>query len=56
MKRLVDRTARTAECSTNEMLTSTCPETAYRLDVCSATNGAILRSAGHIRSFVMPSV
>jgi len=31
---------RAAECITNEMLASTCPETEYHLDVCRATNGA----------------
>jgi hypothetical protein len=34
---LRDRIVTAAECVTNEMLPSTCPETEYRLDVCRAT-------------------
>jgi hypothetical protein len=40
LKELRDRTIRTAECVTNEMLANTSPETEYRLYVCCATNGA----------------
>jgi len=53
---LCDRTIRAAECVTSEMPASTCTETEYRLDVCCITNGAILRSAEHVRSFVRYSV
>jgi hypothetical protein len=34
---LRDRIVRAAECITNEMFSSTWPETEYRLDVCRAT-------------------
>jgi hypothetical protein len=44
------------DCVTNEMLANTCPETEYRLDVCRATDGAILTSTEHIRNFVRSSV
>jgi hypothetical protein len=56
LNELPDRTVRAAECFTNEILANTCPETEYRLYVCCATNGAILRSAEHIRNFVRSTV
>jgi hypothetical protein len=56
MNELRDRIVRAAEFVTNEMAASTCPETEYRLDVCCATNGAILRSTERIRNFVRSSV
>jgi predicted DNA-binding ribbon-helix-helix protein len=37
---LCDRIVSAAECVTNEVLASTCPETEYRLYVCRATNSA----------------
>jgi hypothetical protein len=40
LNELRGRTVRAAQCFTNEMLASTCPETEYRLDVCCATDGA----------------
>jgi hypothetical protein len=45
-----------SECITNEMLANTWRETEYRLDVCRATNGTILSSAEHVRSFLRSSV
>jgi hypothetical protein len=53
---LRDRIIRAAECVSNGMLVGTCPETENRLDVCCATNCAILRSAEHIMNFVRSSV
>jgi len=48
---LRDRIVRAAECITNEMLASTCPETEYRFDAC-----RILSHTEHIRNFVRSSV
>jgi hypothetical protein len=56
MNKMHERIVRVAECVTNEMAASTCPETEHRLDVCRATNGAMLRSSEHIRDFVWSSV
>jgi hypothetical protein len=53
---LRDRIVRAAECVTKEMHVSTWRETEYRLDMCRATNGAILRLSEHIRNFVRYSV
>jgi len=51
-----DRIVRAAGRVTNEMLTSTRPESEYHLDVCRATNDAIFRSAERIRNCVRSSV
>jgi hypothetical protein len=56
LKELLDIIIRAAECLNLTMFASTGQETEYRLDVCCATNGAILRSAEHIRNFVRSSV
>jgi hypothetical protein len=56
MNKMHERIVRVAEFVTNEISASTCPETEYRLDVCRATNGAMLRSSEHIRNFLRPSV
>jgi hypothetical protein len=45
-----DRIVRSAACVTNETLASTWRETKYHVDVCRATNGAILRSVELIRN------
>jgi hypothetical protein len=45
---LHDRTVRAAECVKNEILAHIWQQTAYCLDMCRATNGAILRSTEHI--------
>jgi primosomal protein N'' len=51
-----DRIVRAAECVNNETLASTWRATEYRLEVCRATNGAILRSTQRIRNFIRSSV
>jgi len=53
---LRDRISSISGSVTSEMLSSTCPLTEHRLDVCRATNGAIFRSTEQIRSFVESSV
>jgi len=55
MNEFRDRIVRVAEFVTNAMLASTWRETEYRLDMCRATNGAILTSTEHIRNFVVRS-
>jgi hypothetical protein len=47
---------RVAERVTNETLASIWRETEYRLDMCRATNDAILTSTKHIRNFVWSGV